>query len=141
MDQLDTLNERISFKKKKIIVDIERNKKLLLFSYFLITVLFILVFYFYNKYSKLLDQMNQIENNTNQKFKEIETHSERIKGIIEIMKDFADHADKQNVYNHHEIFQDFYKLLSKEVKECQEIIDKNTEKIFEKKNNFRKKKE
>ena len=40
---------------------------------------------------------------------------------------------KQNVYNHHEIFQDFYKLLSKEVQECQEIIDKNTEKIFEKK--------
>ena len=40
---------------------------------------------------------------------------------------------KQNVYNHHEIFQDFYKLLSREVQECQEIIDKNTEKIFEKK--------
>ena len=40
---------------------------------------------------------------------------------------------KQNVYNHHEIFQDFYKLLSKEVQECQEIINKNKEKIFEKK--------
>ena len=45
---------------------------------------------------------------------------------------------KQNVYNHHEIFQDFYKLLSKEVQECQEIIDKNTEKIFEKKTLFEK---
>ena len=123
MDQLDTLNERISFKKKKIIVDIERNKKLLFFSYFLITVLFILVFYFYNKYSKLLDQMNQIENNTNQKFKEIETHSERIKGIIEIMKDFADHADKQNVYNQE---------LNKKIEEIEnriELLNLNNEKI------------
>ena len=39
----------------------------------------------------------------------------------------------QNVYNHHEIFQDFYKLLSKEVQESQENIDKYTESIFEKK--------
>ena len=50
-------------------------------------------------------------------------------GKYDDIEDFC----KQNVYNHHEIFQDFYKLLSKEVQESQEKIDQNTEEIFEKK--------
>ena len=40
---------------------------------------------------------------------------------------------QKNVTNHHEIFQDFYKLLSKEVYESQEKIDKHYEVIAEKK--------
>ena len=52
----------------------------------------------------------------------------KITGKYEDIEDFC----KQNVYNHHEIFQDFYKLLGKEVQESQEKIDKIREVIFEK---------
>ena len=104
-------------------VDIERNQKLLLLSCFLIIVLSILVVCIYNKYSKLLDQLNQIENNTSKKFEEVETHSEGIKRIREKMRDFSDHADKQNVYNQE---------LNKKIEEIEnriELLNLNNEKI------------
>ena len=123
MDKFDTLDEGISSQKKKIMVDIERNQKLLLLSCFLIIVLSILVVCIYNKYSILLDQLNQIENNTNKKFEEVETHSERIKRIREKMRDYADHADKQNIYN-----QELNKKLE-EIENKIELLKLNDEKI------------
>ena len=72
----------------------------------------------------LYSQLNEHDKALQELFKQAKTT-----GKYNDIEDFC----KQNVYNHHEIFQDFYKLLSKEVQECQEIIDKNTEKIFEKK--------
>ena len=123
MDKFDTLDEGISSKKKKIMIDIARNQKLLLLSCFLIIVLSILVVCIYNKYSILLDQLNQIENNTNKKFEEVETHSERIKRIREKMRDYADHADKQNIYN-----QELNKKLE-EIENKIELLKLNDEKI------------
>lgn len=99
MEKFDTLDEGISVKKKKIINDVDKNKKLLLISYLLVIVLLILIFYIYKKYSKLLDRINQIEKNTTQSFKETKTHSERIKNIRETMRDYADQVDKQKGYN------------------------------------------
>ncbi len=58
----------------------------------------------------------------------------KLKREFEDIEEFCQH----NVFTHHEIFQDFYKLLSKEVHENQEKIDKNLEEIAEKKNKLEK---
>ena len=98
-EKLDSLNYGIYDKKKKFQKNIKQNKILLIISYSLILFLSISVFNLYNKYTNLLDRLNQIEKGMKQSSKDSENYSERIKKIKETLKDHADFEDKQNAYN------------------------------------------
>ena len=69
-------------------------------------------------------------------FSQLKEHDKALKELFNLSKatqSFKEIEDfcQQNISSQHEIFQNFYKLLSEVVKECQDNIDKNIEKIQE----------
>ena len=132
MEKLDALNDGLYQNKKRIQIEIKRNHKLLIFSYFLIILLLIFSFYIYSKYTNLTEKIIQLENNFIQSSKSLENSLTQIHNITtQTSKDLENHSQiinslRKTLTEHIELIKiqiEYNKNTSKRVQEIENNIE------------------